>query len=73
MLPLFVLFCVAVIAGNHDLTFHERWYENRWSAFHPAKYDTAECRSLMLSRPEITYLEDSSVVIGGIKIHGAPW
>jgi Icc-related predicted phosphoesterase len=46
------------IAGNHD-----RYFEN-----HPE--DVAE---ILAEYPNITYLQDSSIVINGLVIYGSPW
>lgn len=47
-----------MIAGNHDFCFQNE-----------LKYDA----KLALSENNIIYLEDSSVVVNGIKIYGSPW
>ena len=46
------------IAGNHDILFED----------HPYVRD-----SLLLEYPDVTYLQDSSVTIEGLKIYGSPW
>jgi len=46
------------IAGNHD-----RYFEN----------DPEEVAEILAEYPNITYLQDSSVVINGLTIYGSPW
>lgn len=46
-----------MIAGNHC-----RWIEN----------NPEEFRNLLMKYPDITYLEDESVTINGLKIYGTP-
>jgi Icc-related predicted phosphoesterase len=46
------------IAGNHDFGFQD---------------NPKECAKLLQDYPTITYLEDTSVIIDGIKIYGSPW
>lgn len=46
------------IAGNHDKVFQE------WPSF---------VDSEMINYPNLTYLEDTSVVLEGLKIYGSPW
>ena len=46
------------IAGNHDFGFQD---------------NPKECIELLKNYPSITYLEDNSIIIDGIKIYGSPW
>ena len=46
------------IAGNHDFGFQD---------------NPKECAKLLQDYPTVTYLEDSSVIVDGIKIYGSPW
>lgn len=46
------------IAGNHDFGFQD---------------NPKECAKLLKEFPNVTYLEDTSVTIDGIKIYGSPW
>ena len=46
------------IAGNHDFGFQD---------------NPKECAKLLTDYPTVTYLEDSSVIVDGIKIYGSPW
>ena len=63
-----------VIAGNHDLTFDEEHYADRYQRFgHPKLYDCAALKQQVSSTPRVRYLEDSSTTINGIKIWGSPW
>lgn len=61
-----------VIAGNHDITFHEQYYKTRGAArFHRGgAYDCHKARSSLTG---CTYLEDSSVDVLGYKVYGSPW
>ena len=61
-----------VIAGNHDITFHEQYYKTRGAArFHRAgAYDCHKARSSLTG---CTYLEDSSLDVFGYKVYGSPW
>jgi Icc-related predicted phosphoesterase len=75
-----------VIAGNHDITFHEEYYLDRGAErFHrqavpvpnsPAidfevkPYDCSKVRGLLQGH---IYLEDSAADVCGYKIYGAPW
>ena len=46
------------IAGNHDFGFQD---------------SPKVCAKLLQDYPTVTYLEDNSVIIDGIKIYGSPW
>jgi Icc-related predicted phosphoesterase len=46
------------IAGNHDFLFEK---------------DPIEARSIIKSCKNITYLQDSELVIDGVKFYGSPW
>lgn len=46
------------IAGNHDWGFYTK---------------PGLCKKILANYPEVIYLQDSSVVIDGIKIYGSPW
>jgi len=59
-----------VIAGNHDITFHEEFYEQTWQRFHRKKQD---CKTIKASLTNCIYLEDSMVTVFGINIYGSPW
>lgn len=62
---------VICIAGNHDITFHEDYYEKTWSR-HIRSFDPSETRQAL---QHCTYLEDSSARILDDKIvaYGSPW
>ena len=47
-----------LISGNHDFTPHRAGYKNTYN---------------YLKEKSIIYLQDTSVTIEGIKIHGSPW
>ena len=53
---------IIVIAGNHEITFDPGMDE-----FDPG------IKSIITKEPKITYLENSSVTIDGIKFWGTPW
>ena len=61
-----------VIAGNHDVTFDEPYYEDRGrQRFHGRNAQEGDPRKLL---PEsCTYLEDSATVHEGIRLYGSPW
>lgn len=60
-----------VIAGNHDITFHEKYYEVAWRRFHRReKYD---CHQVRASLTDCIYLEDSCAEVAGYKFYGSPW
>lgn len=46
------------IAGNHDWGFQEK---------------PEECKLLLENYPNITYLQDSEVIIDDLKFYGSPW
>jgi len=46
------------IAGNHDFGFQD---------------NPKECAELLKNYPNLTYLQDTSIIIDGIKIYGTPW
>ena len=70
---------VVCCAGNHDLTFHEDYYEQTWSR-HIRSADPSEAREAL---KHCTYLEDSSTLLqpertssksnGNMVVHGSPW
>ena len=47
-----------IIAGNHDAVFETLGYEKSYQ---------------LCKEKGIVYLQDTSIVINGIKIHGSPW
>lgn len=59
-----------VIAGNHDITFHEDYYHRAWRRFHRDQYD---CRTVRASLTNCIYLEDSPAEVAGYKFYGSPW
>ena len=57
-----------VIAGNHDVTIHEAFYEKYWQKFHyRSKLDDAEARRTLGAQDNdsFTYLEDSAMAVLG--------
>ena len=61
-----------MIAGNHEFTFDVANYEFLSERFE-LKDDCHVVRDILIKAPGITYLEDSEIVINGIKIWGSPW
>lgn len=75
-----------VIAGNHDITFHETYYLDRGAErfhrraapdpnsatinFEVNTYDCSKARTLLKDH---IYLEDSAVDVCGYVIYGSPW
>jgi predicted phosphodiesterase len=75
-----------IVAGNHDITFHEEYYLDRGAArfhrqavpdpssarlnFEVKPYDCFECRRFLDSH---IYLEDTAVEVCGYTIYGSPW
>jgi hypothetical protein len=53
-----------VIAGNHEITFDK---------YHRKYNESIKDLMLNCSDPSIHYLEDSDVIINGIKFYGTPW
>ena len=73
---------VICIAGNHDISFHEEYYQKTWSR-HIRNWDPSMTREALQN---CTYLEDSSSTVslrgiqsweGGnqehLSFHGSPW
>jgi len=61
-----------VIAGNHDVTFHEEFYEARGkNRFHRNR--PFDCSKAKASLTGCTYLEDSATDVCGYHIYGSPW
>jgi len=61
-----------VIAGNHDITFDEEYYERRWRRFHKQE-DKYDCKEVRSSLTDCIYLEDSTAEVAGYKIYGSPY
>ena len=63
-----------VIAGNHDVTCEEEYYEEVGRhRFHSVREDDAAVRSLLRATNVFTYLEDEACEVHGYKVFGAPW
>ncbi|CAI2194029.1 13245_t:CDS:2, partial [Funneliformis geosporum] len=65
-----------VIAGNHDITLDEPFYENNWYRFHHNKEDSKRAINLMKNSGHgIVYLIEETFTIPekGIQIWGSPW
>jgi Icc-related predicted phosphoesterase len=61
-----------LIAGNHEVTLDDKFYEKNWKSFHKIKQDTVKIKNLILNSG-IIYLEDSSVNIKGVNFYGSPY
>jgi len=63
-----------VIAGNHDITLDESFYDQNYSRWHGTrKKDDAEARKMMREQTHFSYLEDSVTTVEGLKIFGSPY
>lgn len=61
-----------VIAGNHDVTFHEEYYRDRGAPrFHRnAPYDCGKAKGFFA---KCIYLEDAAAEVCGYSVYGSPW
>ena len=71
-----------VIAGNHDLTFDDRFMEGDATALADFGVDQKEVKEFLKSQNvektqdlliDCIYLLDTAITICGVKIYGAPW
>mmetsp|Transcript_8817 Transcript_8817/g.11641 ORF Transcript_8817/g.11641 Transcript_8817/m.11641 type:complete len:270 (-) Transcript_8817:73-882(-) len=67
-----------VIAGNHDVTFDEDYYESKGrNRFHRWRdhMNPAQVRSILIDAPGVIYLEDSGYFDeqSGLSFWGSPW
>lgn len=63
-----------VVAGNHDITFHEEYYCTKGALrFHRHKEWPYECGDARQALTGCTYLEDAEVDLLGYKVYGSPW
>lgn len=65
-----------VIAGNHDITLHEEYYRKHGKRrFHSTELDPMEVRKAFLESCDasVTYLEDETAVVSGVRVYGSPW
>ena len=72
------------IAGNHDLTLHESFYQKNWKRFHSTPLNSSDGRKALETlmeetaaatsdtAPKFVYLEDKSCNVP-ISIYGSPW
>lgn len=63
------------IAGNHDFNFDINWRprtEQGRTRHKPIPYTQEDVDYYLNKFPDIIYLNDTSIVIEGIKIHGSP-
>jgi Icc-related predicted phosphoesterase len=61
-----------LVAGNHEITLDEPFYETHWKKFHKKKQNPKKIKELITSS-DIIYLENTSVTIEGIKFYGSPY
>jgi Icc-related predicted phosphoesterase len=67
---------VVFIAGNHERTLDPIHYQNQGKKYHFPNIEDADLvRKVLLDGlfENIHYLQDSSVIIDGLKIYGTPW
>ena len=68
-----------VIAGNHDISFDENFYDRMWARYHGSKEDNEAIKRAYRSArsSNVIYLEDESFQLpaseGGWKLYGSPW
>lgn len=60
-----------VVGGNHDFYFDERFADGL--VFRSWKIKRPKPLKEVLDQYEIIYLQDSEIVIDGIKFYGSPW
>jgi predicted MPP superfamily phosphohydrolase len=69
------------IAGNHDLCFEQRFDDetkaNTWLEQlldkHQVRRKDKRTGTWLWPESDLIYLEDTNVVLAGLKIHGSPW
>ena len=62
-----------LIAGNHEVTLDLPYYQTHWHNFHPkSALPSGYIKSYVLREEGIHYLEDTEVVIDGVKFYGSP-
>lgn len=62
-----------LIAGNHEVTLDLPFYQNHWYNFHPrGSQPSGDIKGYVLREEGIHYLEDTEVVIDGVKFYGSP-
>jgi Icc-related predicted phosphoesterase len=64
---------IIIVPGNHEITFDEKFYLKSGERYHKPLLDNKKAKELLLSNPNITYLEDSGCEFEGVKIWGTPW
>eukprot|EP01126_Amoeba_proteus_P005603 TRINITY_DN118_c0_g1_i26.p1 TRINITY_DN118_c0_g1~~TRINITY_DN118_c0_g1_i26.p1 ORF type:complete len:160 (-),score=17.61 TRINITY_DN118_c0_g1_i26:796-1275(-) len=57
-----------IVGGNHDITFHENFYETNFWRYHESKLPPS-----VHFLSNATYLRDSLIRVNGISIYGSPW
>ncbi len=63
---------IIFIAGNHETTLDPAHYNSEGWRYHKERQDTDKCRAALLTDlpPNVHYLQDSSVMLEGLKIYG---
>lgn len=66
---------ICFIAGNHENTLDDKFYNLHGWRYHKVKQNAEDCREVLLRNlpPNVHYLEDSYVILEGLKIYGTPW
>eukprot|EP01126_Amoeba_proteus_P005607 TRINITY_DN118_c0_g1_i33.p1 TRINITY_DN118_c0_g1~~TRINITY_DN118_c0_g1_i33.p1 ORF type:complete len:234 (-),score=45.58 TRINITY_DN118_c0_g1_i33:228-929(-) len=59
-----------IIGGNHDISFHENFYDAHFWRYHESKHQLPPTVDFLSNG---TYLRDSMITINGITIYGSPW
>ena len=66
-----------IIAGNHDVTMDEEYYEKTWNRFHREKYDSQQIQKMfrdptLFTDYGIVYLQDETFVdpVTQLKFYG---
>ena len=55
---------------NHDIIFDDNFYQEKWNFYHDEKFDHQFYIKKL--RQSCVYLQDSSVIIKGLKFYGSP-
>lgn len=65
---------VICIAGNHDITLHQDFYEEHWKRFHARLGQKESCSNVQaLIRESCTYLEHATTTVANSVVFGSPW
>ena len=62
-----------LIAGNHEVTLDKSFYHINWPRFHPKQpHRSHDINNYVMREEGIHYLEDTEVIIDGVKFYGSP-